>query len=148
MNICFVGKGRMAMPESQMRDISSATFAALTERELAERRRNEGMRIIQRGNHYWQESEAPGFFQPVHLMARLTSEEATPPTPLSWGYRTTLAPESSGAANGTIPIVRLPDLDSYDLDSLSSNRRNKLRKCQRLVRIVQLTGPELLLEQG
>jgi hypothetical protein len=44
--------------------------------------------------------------------------------------------------------VRLQSLKDYDFNSLSSNRRTKIRKCQRLVRLVQLTGPELLLEQG
>jgi hypothetical protein len=136
------------MSAPQVCDSSVATFAVLTERELAERRRNEGVRVIQHGEHYWEQTGAPGFFQPVHLLARLTPEEATRPTPLSWGYRAALTPESSASANGKVPVVRLPDLERYGLDSLSSNRRNKLRKCQRLVRIVQLTGPALLLEQG
>ncbi|WPB81615.1 hypothetical protein KYC5002_21160 [Archangium violaceum] len=136
------------MSDSQVGDSSEAAFAVLTERELAERRRNEGARIIQHGQHYWEQTGAPGFFQPVHLLARLTPEEVTRPTPLSWGYRAALTPDASASANGRVPVVRLPDLANYQLDSLSSNRRNKLRKCQRLVRIVQLTGPALLLEQG
>jgi hypothetical protein len=138
----------MVMSDFQVRDASAATFAVLTEGELAQRRRNEGARIIQHGGHYWEQTGAPGFFQPVHLLARLTPEEATRPTSLSWGYRAALTPETAGAANGKLPVVRLSDLASYDLDRLSSNRRNKLRKCQRLVRIVQLTGPALLEEQG
>lgn len=136
------------MPETQVRDVSEAGFAVLTERELAERRRKEGVRVLEHGGHYWEQVGAPGFFQPVNLLARLRPEEATRPTPLSWGYRAALAPEATGAANGKVPVVRLPDLASYELSSLSSNRRNKLRKCQRLVRIVQLTGPALLVEQG
>jgi hypothetical protein len=136
------------MSDPQVRDASAAAFAVLTERELAERRRGEGARIICHGAHYWEQVGAPGFFQPVHLLARLTPEEATRPTPLSWGYRAALTPETSGASNGTVPVVRLSNLESYELDGLSSNRRNKIRKCQRLVRIVQLTGPALLLEQG
>jgi hypothetical protein len=136
------------MSDLQVRDSAVATFAVLTERELAEHRRNEGTRVIQHGGHYWEQKGAPGFFQPVNLLARLTPEEATRPTPLSWGFRAALKPETSGAANGNVPIMRLPELQGYDLHSLSSNRRNKLRKCQRLVRIVQLTGPALLEEQG
>ncbi|HYO58408.1 hypothetical protein [Archangium sp.] len=136
------------MSDPQVRDSSAATFAVLTERELAGRRRNEGVRVIQYGGHYWEQTGAPGFFQPVHLLARLTPEEVTRPTPLSWGYRAALTSETAVAANGKVPVVRIPNLGSYDLNSLSSNRKNKLRKCQRLVRIVQLTGPALLMEQG
>ncbi len=136
------------MSNSHIRDASAATFAPLTERELAERRRNEGARVIEHGGHHWEQVGAPGFFQPVNLLARLTPERATRPTSLSWGFRAALTPESAGASNGKLPIVRLPDLASYEPTSLSANRRNKLRKCQRLVRIVQLTGPELLVEQG
>jgi hypothetical protein len=136
------------MSDFHLRDASAAKFDLLTEKELAERQREAGVRVISHGGHYWEQVGAPGFFQPVHLLARLSPEEATRPTPLSWGYRAALTPESSGAANGAVPVVRLPNLASYDFDGLSSNRRNKLRKCQRLVRLVQLTGPELLVEQG
>ena len=120
----------------------------LTEAELARRRRAEGVRVISHAGHYWEQVGAPGFFQPVHLLARLTAEEATRPTPFCWGYRAALTPSTAGAANGTVPIVRLANLETYDLSNLSSNRRRQLRRCQRLVRIVQLTGPALLLEQG
>ncbi|WP_223757527.1 hypothetical protein [Myxococcus sp. RHSTA-1-4] len=136
------------MSNPHVRDASEAVFSVLTEAELAKRRSEEGVRVIQHGGHFWEEAGAPGFFQPVHLLARLRPDEATRPTPLSWGYRAALTPESAGAANGSVPIERLKDLASYDVSSLSANRRNKLRKCQRLVRVVQLTGPELLLEQG
>jgi hypothetical protein len=34
----------------------------------------------------------------VHLLARLTPEEAPRPTPLSWGYRAALKPEDAVAA--------------------------------------------------
>jgi hypothetical protein len=132
----------------QVRDTSEATFALLTEKELAEHRRAEGVRVIEHAGHYWEQMGAPGFFQPVHLLARLTPEEATRPTPFSWGYRAALTPDAAGAANGVVPIVRIADLAGYDFDSLCSSRRNRLRKCQRMVQIVQLTGPGLLLEQG
>jgi len=131
-----------------MRDASEAAFEVLTERALAERRRKEGARVIEHGGRYWEETGAPGFFQPVHLLARLKPEEATRPTPLSWGYRAALTPEDAEAANGCIPVMRLADLASYDVNSLSKSRRNRLRKCQRLVRVVQLTGPGLLEAQG
>ncbi|MCY1035315.1 hypothetical protein OV207_27965 [Corallococcus sp. BB11-1] len=138
----------MVLSLPQLRDAENAHFACLTERELADRRREEGVRVISHRGHYWEQSGAPGFFQPVHLLARLTPAEATSPTPLAWGFRAALTPETAGAATGTVPVVRLRDLDSYDASHLSSNRRNKLRKCQKMVRIVQLTGPSVLLEQG
>ncbi|WP_375754425.1 hypothetical protein [Corallococcus exercitus] len=138
----------MVLSLPQLRDVADARFTCLTERELAERRREEGVRVISHRGHYWEQSGAPGFFQPVHLLARLTPDEATPPTPLAWGYRAALTPETANAATGKVPVVRLKDLDTYDTSRLNSNRRSKLRKAQRTVRIVQLTGPSLLLEQG
>ncbi|QSQ24776.1 hypothetical protein JY651_07485 [Pyxidicoccus parkwayensis] len=138
----------MGMAEVQVREASVARVPVLTERELAERRREEGVRVLEHGGHYWEQVGAPGFFQPIHLLAGLTPQEVTRPAPWCWGYRAALTPETADAANGFVPIVRSPGLDTYDVDSLSANRRNKLRKCQRLVRIVQLTGPALLLEQG
>ena len=83
---------------TQIRDASAAMFKALTEAELAERRREDGARVIQHGGHYWEQVGAPGFYEPVHLLARLTPEEATAPTPLSWGYRAALRAEAAGAA--------------------------------------------------
>ncbi|WP_223637860.1 hypothetical protein [Corallococcus sp. EGB] len=138
----------MVLSLPQLRDVAEARFTCLTERELAECRREEGVRVIAHRGHFWEQSGAPGFFQPVHLLARLTPDEATPPTPLAWGYRAALTPETANVATGRVPVVRLKDLDTYDMGRLHSNRRSKLRKCQRTVRIVQLTGPSLLLEQG
>ncbi|RKH58447.1 hypothetical protein [Corallococcus llansteffanensis] len=138
----------MLLSLPQLRDATEAHFTCLTEREFAERQREEGARVISHRGRYWTQLGAPGFFQPIHMLARLTPEEATPPTLLAWGYRAALTPETASAANGMLPVVRLKDLDTYDMDRLTSNRRNKLRKAQRLVRIVQLTGPALLLEQG
>ena len=138
----------MVCAVSQVRDISATAFAVLTEKEFAERRRAEGARVIEHAGRYWEQAGAPGYFQPVHLLARLTPEEAARPTPFAWGYRAVLTPEGAGAANGSLPIVRLPNLEAYDFNRISSNRRTKIRKCHRVARLVQLTGPELLLEQG
>ncbi|RKH37438.1 hypothetical protein [Corallococcus sicarius] len=138
----------MLLSLPQLRDSDEARFSCLTERELAERRREEGALVISHRGRYWEQSGAPGYFQPVHLLSRLAPPEATFPSMLCWGFRAALTPETAHEANGTLPVVRLKDLDSYDTSRLSSNRRNKLRKAQRLVRIVQLTGPALLLEQG
>jgi len=136
------------MSNHYVREASEVRLEVVTEAELARHRSEEGVRVIPHCGHFWEEAGAPGFFQPVHLLARLTPEEATRPTPLSWGYRAALTPEGAQAANGQVPIVRLKDLAGYDASSLSANRRSKLRKCQRRVRVVQLTGPEFLVEQG
>lgn len=138
----------MVLSLPQLREVTEAHFTCLTERELAERRREEGVRVIAHRGHSWEQSGLPGFFQPVHLLARLTPDEATAPTLLSWGFRAALTPETASAATGRVPVARLRDLDTYDVQRLDSNRRGELRQCQRRVRIVQLTGPSVLLEQG
>ncbi|RKH07576.1 hypothetical protein D7V97_21210 [Corallococcus sp. CA053C] len=138
----------MLLSLPQLRDAEEARFTCLTEREFANRRREEGALVITHRGRSWEQTGAPGYFQPVHLLARLTAHEATSPSALCWGFRAALTPEAADAATGTLPVVRLRDLEGYDASHLSSNRRSKLRKCQRAVRIVQLTGPALLLEQG
>ncbi len=134
------------MSDLQTRDVSEAVLTSMTEEEFANWRREQGAHVACHRGRYWEEIR-PGFYQPIHWMARLSAEQATRPAPLSWGFRATLC-EDEAAANGSMPVHLLSDVEDYDLQSLPSTRRRHIRKCHKRVKIVELTSPALLQEQG
>lgn len=131
----------------QLRDISEAKINSLTEEEYAQKLRSQGVKIIFHQGRYWKQSIF-GFYQPLHYLARLTAEQITSPSALSWGFRSALCEEDAAEANGSVPIHLLSDIAGYDENALPQKRRTDLRKCLKLVKFVQLTGPALLQEQG
>lgn len=130
-----------------MRNISEAVLTSMTEEECARWYRERGTHVIFHQGRYWKET-SKGFYQPLHWLARLRAEEATSPTKLCWGFQTTLSSEGARVANGSMPVHILPNLESYDFESLSPTRRTQLRKCGKLVKIVELIDSTLLQEQG
>ncbi|KGF72377.1 hypothetical protein DO97_09195 [Neosynechococcus sphagnicola sy1] len=132
----------------QAREISAALLKSMTELEMAQWRRREGHQILEHRGRYWEEVRR-GFYQPIHWLARLTPEEATAPTPWCWGFRAVLAAtDRSLPANGAMPTHLLTNLADYHPQNFSSKRKYDLRKCQKLVRFMELMGPALLQAQG
>ncbi|MBX9252849.1 hypothetical protein H1Q63_02360 [Desmonostoc muscorum CCALA 125] len=119
----------------------------MTEEECADWYRKRGTHVIRHRDRYWKET-VRGFYQPLHWLARLSAQEANSPTLLSWGFQATLSEVDATAANASMPIHWLPNLENYDFQSLTSNRRNHLRKCYKQVNIVQLDKSTLLQQQG
>src|SRR6476469_5462639 len=107
------------------KDLSDAKLVSIKEEEIAESLRESGTHILRHCERYWKETY-PGFYEPVHWMARLKADQATCPSPLSWGFRASLEKDSLSAANGGMPIILLPDLESYTLESLPSTRRSHI----------------------
>jgi len=138
---------RVNTRSTQIRDISDTSLYSMSEDEFARWQRESGEHVIYHRDRYWKQT-VPGFYQPLHWMARLKNEQATRPTPLCWGFQATLREEDAAHANGAIPIHLLTDLEGYGLQSLPSKRRTHLRKCYRLVKFVELLSPSLLQEQG
>lgn len=95
-----------------MREISEASLTPMTEEEFANWYRERGMHVIQHQGRYWKET-IPGFYQPLHWMARLNVEQATRPTPLCWGFQTTLSEDAVAVSNGSMPIHLLSNIDNY-----------------------------------
>lgn len=137
----------LRMDDDQICTLSETDLCSLGEDELADWHRHKGVRVVFHRSRYWRESP-PGFFTPVHLLARLTAWEARKPALFCWGFRASLAEEDKAAANTTIAINALPTLRTYEERSLSSNRRYELRRCHKQVKIVALKGPRLLEDQG
>jgi hypothetical protein len=78
----------------------------------------------------------------------MRASEASAPSNLAWGFRTTLHDDDRGIANGSMPIHLLTDVENYDISVLSSKKRNKLRNCRKKVNLVQILKPDLLKQQG
>ncbi|WP_445174127.1 hypothetical protein [Microcoleus sp.] len=135
------------MSEEQTRDVSEAVLPVMTEAELANWQRSQGTKVICHRDRHWKQTYL-GFYQPIHLLARLSSEQATCPAFLHWGFQATLCEADAANANASMPVHLLTNLKDYDVPILPSKRRTQLRKCQRLVEIVELTGSRLLQEQG
>ncbi len=132
---------------AQTREVHEARVPVVTETELADRLRTDGRHVIQHRGRYWTEAKR-GFYRPVHACARLSAQEATRPTAASWGYQACLDDSDATRANGAFPVHLVRDLDQFSEARLPASRRYKLRKARRQVRMVELTGPDLLREQG
>lgn len=129
------------------KEVSEVSIFSMTEEEFANWRQKEGASIIFHQGRHW-EKFRPGFYQPIHLIASLTAKQATRPTLFCWGFRAALSKSDEGFANGAIPVHLLSDIQNYDLESLSSNRRNHVRRSRKRAEIVELIDPLLLQEQG
>ncbi|MDQ2984981.1 MAG: GNAT family N-acetyltransferase [Actinomycetota bacterium] len=130
-----------------MRPAGEATLTSIGEAELADWKRDLGERVVLHEGRWWH-AVRPGFYRPVHHLARLTAEQATRPAVACWGFHASLRDEDAAQANTMFPTHRVTNLDEFDESHLSSNRRYQLRKARRLSEVVELTGPRLLLEQG
>lgn len=119
----------------------------VTEADYARYLERSGKQIIERSGRYWYK-QLPGFYQPIHYMARMAADEANRPSNLCWGYRTTLRESDWAQANGSLPVHILSNLQDYDLPAIKQTRRTQLRKCWKMVEIIHLDQPDILLEQG
>jgi hypothetical protein len=135
------------MPDKHFADASGAVLTPLTEPDLAAWLRDRGRKVVCHRGRWWTPTPA-GFYHPVHHLARMTAEQATRPTPLCWGFRTTLADNQTHAANATLPVHLLSDVEYYDLQVLSPRRRNKIRNSRKEVAFVEFLAPDLLFDQG
>ncbi len=129
------------------KETSQAVISSMTEAEAADWYRQQGMKITYHRGHYWKETKF-GFYEPINLLAYLTAEQAICPQKFYLGFRASLCKADAVLANGSIPIHLLSNVEQYDLQNLSSNRRNHLRRCYKRAKILQLFTPELLEEQG
>jgi hypothetical protein len=119
----------------------------MTEVEAAKWYQDQGLNIIYHNNRYWKESRF-SFYEPIHLLARLSADQANFSTRLMLGFRSSLRETDKNQANGSIPIHLLSNIRNYSIKNLSSNRRNHLRRCQKRAKIVHLTDLSLLEEEG
>jgi hypothetical protein len=135
------------MSHWQMHDVSEVLLTSITEEQFATWKKQERTHVIFYRDRYWEELRK-GFYQPIHLLARLSADRAKRPTPWCWGYRAALCEDDAAAANGSVAVHLLSNVQDYDIQTLFRKRRTHLRKCLKLVKIVRLTGPYILQKQG
>jgi hypothetical protein len=135
------------MPRAEFASVSEVVIRPSTEAELADAAMKRGKKVIQRAGRYWMET-VPGFFEPMHWLARMHIEDVRRPCNMCWGYRSTLRMEDACHANGYMPIHLLDDLDNYDEANMSPQPRRQLRKSRSAVQVVQVVDPRPLLDQG
>jgi Acetyltransferase (GNAT) domain len=129
-----------------VRPAAEAVVRSFSEAELAAWRLDRGERVIERNGGHWRMSR-PGFWEPVHWLARMPSSAARRPA-ACLGFRATLREEDAAAANAALSAHVLAPVADWGPHLLSKNRRYRLRKATRTVELVELTSPALLEEQG
>lgn len=120
---------------------------SMTEAEAADWWGARGLKVVAHRGRHWKQSR-PGFYEPIHWMARLSAEEATGPRKLHWGFRATLDDAHGAAANASLALHLLADVEGYTLDRFQAKRRFHIRKALKLARFQVLDEPGLLHEQG
>lgn len=136
------------MAAASLRPSSPDTsVTVMTEAELAAMRACEGDRVVSHGGCHWR-SPYPGFYQPIHLLARMRAAEIGQPTRLCWGFRVALREEDAHLANASVPVHLLTDVARFDEGLLSRNRMSDLRRCRRQVDFRRIETPALLLQRG
>jgi len=128
-------------------DASNSPVVAMTEAALAALHAREGHAVVVRQGCHWR-SAYPGFYQPVHLLARIRAAEVRQPARLCWGFRAALSEEDAQLANASLPVHLLSDVQRFDEGLLDRNRRSDLRRFRRQVDVRRLETPTLLLQQG
>jgi hypothetical protein len=126
---------------------ADSALTVMSETELAALRADDGARVALRNDRYWYEI-FPGFYQPIHLLARMKALDVARPTRLCWGYRAALRDEDARVANGSIPVHLLTDITGSTEDLLNRNRRRDLRRCRQEVELRRVRDPSLLVEEG
>jgi Acetyltransferase (GNAT) family len=122
-------------------------LTVMTEAEFASMRVQEGATVVQRDGRYW-EAPFPGFYQPIHWLARFRAAAARRPALFCWGYRAALTDADARVANGSVPVHLLTNLEHFPERVLNRNRLRDLRKCRRQVELRRVRDPSLLVEQG
>jgi hypothetical protein len=129
-----------------VRPAHEAVVRSLRESDLASWRVARGERVVERLQRYWRMSR-PGFWEPVHWLARMSPEEARLPAP-GLGFRAVLRDDAAHAATGALTAHVLESVAEWGPHRLSKNRRYRLRKAERRVELVELLDPGLLEEHG
>ena len=120
---------------------------SMTEAQAADWWRARGLAVMFHRGRHWKQTR-PGFFEPIHWLARLSPAEAARPRRLQWGFRATLDGVAAPMANAALALHLLDGLEGYTLERLQSKRRFHVRKAQKLARFETIEDTTLLREQG
>ncbi|GHA27799.1 GNAT family N-acetyltransferase [Oceanisphaera arctica] len=125
------------MELSYVNDINDFVLIPPSTDQFVNWRNNSGHHLIRRGDTCWDEVKK-GFFQPFHLIGKLSYTQFKRPASLLWGYRAALLDKDIDCANGFIPVHRMSSPESFSLKDLSPSRRNELNRSLRKVKWFQV----------
>lgn len=128
-------------------DWCQAQLPMLREADLARWMSARGARIVEARGRYWNEV-VPGFFQPLHYLARHHLHEIVSPRRFCWGMRAVLHEAEREQSNVVLPVHVMPDLKDYSLERLDRRRRQEIKKAMRAVDLVILDRPDRLIADG
>lgn len=132
-----------------MRDINEAVLVPFNEAGCAEWKRSRGKQIIEKEGLYWQQVKK-GFYQTSNLLSKCPFNKIYMPAWNSWGVRVALPSEDKEWANMNYNFYMLQgdDLKNFEMSTLSSNRRNQVRRSFKRCQFYELLDKQLLLDQG
>ena len=135
--------------KSTMRDINESVLTPFSEAKCAEWKQSRGKHIIEKDGYYLQQVKK-GFYQSSNVLAQCPYEDISMPAWNAWGVRIALPPEDTAKANMNYHFYMLhgDDLLNYELSTLSSNRRNQVRRSFKRCQYYELLDKQLLLDQG
>jgi hypothetical protein len=130
-------------------DASTAEIIPMTEAHLAQRLVAKGKKIVEAHGALWVQT-APGFYECLHPLRRVSASQADKPRVLCAGYRAALCEQDTHLSNAQMPVHLLDDVAGYDLQAVPSRKiRQHLRSIpKQRVDIVRVDRPAILLEQG
>ena len=130
-------------------DASTAKIVPMTEALLAERLVAKGRRIVEAHGISWVQA-APGFYECLHPLSRVSAAQVERPRFLCAGYRAALRDEDALHSNARMPVHLLSDVAGFGIEAVPSRKiRRYLRTFpKQSVDIVCVDRPAILLEQG
>ncbi len=110
-------------------------------------KKENGHDIIYNEGIYW-EKIFQGFYQPAHIVQKLSLEQIHYPQFLHWGVRGVLQDSESSLANGLIHFYAFEHIKKFDITVFSHQRRSNVRKCFRNVDIREVKDEKIMMDQG
>lgn len=106
-------------------------------------RKELGWKVKFNNGVYWNEVKK-GFYQPIHLLQKISYDQISAPPGFCWGYRAALTESNSLQANGAITVHLKTDLDNFSLTSLRGTRRRDVRMALKKVEFFEIDDPHFL----
>jgi hypothetical protein len=95
----------------------------------------------------WWRAVKPFFYQPADIFTRVVPRVRRPNAMAALGGFCHMVPDGCDA-NGKIVFNEIRNLNGYDLSAIQPRKRNKVRRGLRMLRLGQITSPEVLLNDG
>jgi hypothetical protein len=128
-------------------DAATSVVQPTTEERFAAELSAGGTSLRLAHGRWWREI-GRGFFESLHWLAGMNASEARRPG-ACWGYRTALDEASVGAANASVPLHMVPDIEGYHQSRLPRDAQRAIKRVARQsIRIVHLTDMRVLRDQS